>query len=193
MSIRGNTVTPVMRALPQSGGTMAGDIEMAGHMVTGLVDPKDNSDASNKSYTDRLFGNVKETAENALPKAGGQMTGNIDMSGNKVTGIASPLDDTDAVNKGYVDAMHMTADAVIGSEWDGAAAPYSQTVVVPGILDSDTPHVAPVLDSDLATAITQMSAWAMISQCLAQKDSLVFTCFADKPPIAIPIQIEVNR
>lgn len=47
---------------------------------------------------------AQQTADAALPKAGGVMTGNIQMSGQKVIGLGAPVDSTDAVNKAYVDA-----------------------------------------------------------------------------------------
>lgn len=38
-----------------------------------------------------------------LPKAGGTMGGILDMNGNRIANLASPVVDGDAVNKGYVD------------------------------------------------------------------------------------------
>ncbi len=41
----------------------------------------------------------------ALPTTGGTMTGSIEMSGQSITGLATPTEDTDAVNKSYVDGQ----------------------------------------------------------------------------------------
>lgn len=38
----------------------------------------------------------------SLPATGGTMRGNINMNGNRVTGLGTPSDDTDAVPKSYV-------------------------------------------------------------------------------------------
>jgi hypothetical protein len=50
-------------------------------------------------------------AENVLPLAGGTMSGAIAMSSNKITGLGTPTDSTDAATKGYVDT------AVVGIDW----------------------------------------------------------------------------
>lgn len=46
---------------------------------------------------------AQTTANAALPKDGGTMTGNIVMSNNSITGLAAPTADGDAANKKYVD------------------------------------------------------------------------------------------
>lgn len=49
--------------------------------------------------------NAQTTASNALPKAGGTMTGVINMGNRKITNLATPTADTDMANKAYVDAQ----------------------------------------------------------------------------------------
>lgn len=62
-----------------------------------------------KNKPDEAIKKAQETADNALPKAGGDVTGDINMSGNiamngqKITGVATPSDDGDAANRKYVD------------------------------------------------------------------------------------------
>jgi len=50
-------------------------------------------------------------AENVLALAGGTMSGAIAMGTNKITGLGTPTDSTDAATKGYVDT------AVVGIDW----------------------------------------------------------------------------
>lgn len=56
-------------------------------------------------------GNVTLTAADvgALPSSGGDMTGAINMNGQPVSGLNPPTEDTQAANKGYVDAAKAEA------------------------------------------------------------------------------------
>jgi hypothetical protein len=47
---------------------------------------------------------------NGLPKAGGTMSGAINMGNNKITNLASPSSGTDAANKNYVDSAKTKRD-----------------------------------------------------------------------------------
>ena len=187
--------------LSTNGGTMAGDIDMDGRKVTGLVDPVGDGDAVRKRYVDTTFsksvngirpdenGNVNV---DALMRNGGTMTGNIDMAGNGVTGLKAPKNGADAATKSYVDKKRAVFSAVISTEWAGDE-PYTQTVTVEGLLETDMPHVVPVYDADNTTAQAQREAWGCVSRGVAAAGGIHFTCFGDKPETAIPIQIEVMR
>lgn len=186
-----------LKFLSTNGGTMAGDIDMDGRKITGLVDPVEDGDAARKRYVDTEIstaaGNAETNAKDAsLPKAGGTMTGDISMGGNAVKGLKAPAAGTDAATKGYVDGKRKTFTATVGTGWTGSG-PYTQTVAVSGILASDMPHVAPVYDADNTTAQAQREAWGCVSRGVAAAGGIQFTCFEDKPETAIPIQIEVMR
>ena len=47
------------------------------------------------------FAVVKEEMKNKLPYSGGTMAGNLNMGGKKLTGLANPVNNTDAVTLGY--------------------------------------------------------------------------------------------
>ena len=183
--------------LSTNGGTMAGDINMDGRKITGLVDPVEDGDAARKRYVDAEIstaaGNAETNAKEAsLPRAGGTMTGNIDLGGNALTNVKAPAAATDAATKGYVDGKRRTFTATLGTAWTGSG-PYTQTVAVSGILAADMPHVMPVYDAVNATAIAQKEAWSCVSKAEAAAGGIKFTCFEDKPMAGIPIQIEVMR
>ena len=148
----------------------------------------------NNLVDEDTVGTLVSQINNALPKTGGTMTGPIAMGGSRVTGLGDPEDAGDGATKGYVDGKHfITTVSLPAAGWAGDAAPYTQTVVVPGILETDTPHVAPVYSSTLDTALAEKDAWSMVCDADAATGALTFICFEDKPTTAISIQIEVNR
>ena len=61
-----------------------------------VADPAADTHAANQKYVD-------EQRDTRLALTGGTMTGDIAMSGNKVTGLGTPTADAQAANKGYVD------------------------------------------------------------------------------------------
>lgn len=127
--------------LSTNGGTMAGDIDMDGRRVTGLVDPVDDGDAVRKRYVDTSFlksvnghkpdsgGNVALEPKHigALPTSGGKMTGGIDMADNWLGDLPYPSSYQDAATKGYVDERIVTYQnvSVPASNWGEWTAPLS--------------------------------------------------------------------
>lgn len=110
--------------LSTNGGTMAGDINMDGRKITGLVDPVEDGDAARKRYVDTEISTAETNAKEAsLPRAGGTMTGDIDLGGNALTNVKSPAAATDAATKGYVDERIVTYQnvSVPASAWGSGA------------------------------------------------------------------------
>ena len=130
--------------------------------------------AANKAQT---------TADNALAAAGNAQT----AAGNAQTAAVNE-------SKEYTDSKHSTfAVTLTVNDWDGDAAPYTQTIGVEGILGTDRPHYGPVYDADKDTRLAQKEAFAMVDDLDTSNGSVTFTCFEDKPAVNIPIQMEVNR
>lgn len=135
-----------------------------------------------------------KVAGNALPKAGGTMTGDIAMGNKKITGLGDPTNSSDGANKGYVDSKHLEKTATLTvNDWEGDKAPYTQTIGIAGILETDKPHVFPVYSENMETRKAQKKAWANVSDGDAGNGTITFTCDDSKPAISIPVQIEVNR
>ena len=204
MSIKGNTVgTPMPRTdYNQTDPSKADYLRGRENLNKNIADAKkagtDAQTAANNAQTaannaHTAANNAKTTADNALPKAGGTVTGNVAMSGKKVTGLGDPTDSGDAVNKGYVDGKRKVFSVTLTvNDWS-SAAPYTQVIGIDGILATDYPHITPVYADDIATALAQKEAWSMVCEAESGDDSITFTCFEDKPETAIPLQIEVNR
>ena len=110
--------------LSTNGGTMAGDINMDGRKITGVVDPVEDGDAARKRYVDTEISTAETNAKEAsLPRTGGSMTGNIDLGGNALTNVKAPAADADAATKGYVDERIVTYQnvSVPASAWGSGA------------------------------------------------------------------------
>ena len=190
-----NLDTELNNYLLKNGGDMAGAINMNGQSISGLGEPTEDSHAVPKSYADNIAeiaNNAKNTADSALPKSGGTMTGSIAMGGNRISTLGDPIYPDNAATKGYVDGKRFTATVTITTTWSGSG-PYTQAVPISGILATDTPHIMPVYSTTNSTAIAQKEAWACVSKAETSADAITFTCFEEKPTTAIPIQIEVMR
>lgn len=169
--------------LSVEGGAMKGNISMAGNRVTGLGEPIVDSDSATKKYTDAK-----------LPKSGGAMTGPIAMGGSRVTGLGEPEDDDDGATKGYVDGKHFLASVSLpAAGWAGDAAPYTQTVAVPGILETDTPHFGALYSGTAEEKTAQKEGFSLVDDLDTGLNSVMFTCLEEKPEADLTVQLEVNR
>ena len=77
--------------------------------------------------------------------------------------------------------------------WLGDSAPYTQTIRVEGILETDTPHYGVAYSIDTTTALAQKEAFAMVDDLDTADGSVKFTCFEEKPEVDLTVQLEVNR
>ena len=137
---------------------------------------------------------VGDAINELLPKSGGQMTGAIAMGGNRLTGLGAPTDAGDASTKGYVDGKHFLATVSIpAAGWAGDAAPYTQTVAVPGMLETDTPHYGVVYSGTAEEKTAQKEGFSLVDDLDTAAGSVTFTCFEEKPEVDLTVQLEVNR
>ena len=97
----GTTALPYIK---DTGDTVTGTYDFTGADLTVKAPTADASPAT-KKYVDSKITNL-ENGSTALPyvkKTGDSMTGALNMSNNKVTNVADPTENGDAVNKKYVD------------------------------------------------------------------------------------------
>ena len=93
--------------LPLSGGTMRGDINMGRHLLSNAAGISRSTHDNDSGY---LFmandgAEVRSAGEVIMQarKASSGFLVDMNMHTHKITNLADPVDDTDAVNKGYVD------------------------------------------------------------------------------------------
>ena len=82
-----------------------GDLSMGGRRLNDVSMPIENHQASNKFYVDTVV-EAATAGDKALRKLRDGIfasTGEIDMSGNSITGLLNPIDRDAAANKNYVD------------------------------------------------------------------------------------------
>lgn len=177
-----------------------------------INEAKASGDAAQRTAND-----AKSIAQAALPKTGGAMTGDVDMASHKLTNLPAPDSDNDPATKKFVedhvadyvakkigestDGKHLFFSVFLNSaswvgtasNWNQTTAPYTQTVDVEGILETDKPHYAPVYTNDIATNRLERKAWGLVCDAETSDGKITFTCFDEKPATGINVMIEVNR
>lgn len=132
-----------------------------------------------------------------LDKLGGTMSGILSMGSKRITDLASPELDWDAANKKFVvdhvSSKHFFKSVTLPASGWSNTIPYTQTVSLEGILETDEPHWGLVRSGDTAARIAQKEAFDMVDELDTADGSVTFTCDEEKPEVDLTIQLEVNR
>ena len=89
----------------KSGDTMTGHLNMSGNLIIGLPTtyPPITYIGDEATSWDQTVGLVQDAASILVDKSGDTMTGDLDMSGNRVTNVPyAPANTSDAANAAYV-------------------------------------------------------------------------------------------
>ena len=153
------------------------DVSNGGFKITSLGTPTDTADASTKGYVDtaiaNLIGGAPATldtldeiaaalndtanfADTVVLKSGSTMTGNLAMGGNKVTGLGTPTNSTDAATKGYIDTTVLAPSNLTGpiTSVGNVTSIASQTGTGSTFVVQNTPTLTtPVLGVATATSV----------------------------------------
>jgi len=128
----GTTALPYIK---DTGDTVTGTYNFTGADLT-VKAPTAEASPATKAYVDSKITNL-ENGSTALPyvkKAGDSMTGVLNMSNNKVTNVAAPTADVDAVNKKYVDDKATETETTLKEYVDGHSGGFENAVIV-GLYD----------------------------------------------------------
>jgi len=125
-----------------------------------------------------------------------QFSAKLDKSGGTMTGMltlySDPSQPMHAATKQYVDSKTSIFNVTLDTSWSGSAAPYSKSVTVTGILETDTPIIDVVMSGTYATDKARQEAWAYIYRAVTGNNSITFYA-SEKPSVNLPVQIKVVR
>lgn len=106
-----------------------------------------------------------------------------------VNAVLAKVDDI-LHKKCYIKTYHAAATA----NYEGTAAPYTQTVSVPGILETDEPLAGYILDANnTELALQQEKASGNISRIVTSNNAITIYCNKKKPEVAVNIRLLVFR
>lgn len=128
----GTTALPYIK---DTGDTVTGTYDFTGADLTVKTPTADASPAT-KAYVDTKITGL-ENGTTALPyvkKTGDAMTGVLNMSNNKVTNVADPTANGDAVNKKYVDDKATETETTLKEYVDEHSGGFANAVIV-GLYD----------------------------------------------------------
>ena len=194
--------------LKQSGGLA--DAKAVGDAFNAVNQNLSGFEKTLNEFDAQFTENIKamnEKLDGKLDKSGAEMADNLNMGGFAITNLPDPVNDRDAVNKAFVDSKikdivsevskKAETDIYLGvfaaDNWVGEEAPYTQEIVVNGVLSSDSPLVDINL-SDVSDYISVIENWALVGRVTVFKDNtIVGYCYEDKPEVDMPIVLKVVR
>ena len=113
--------------------------------------------------------------------------------GNKVdssslSAVATSGSYNDLSNKPTIPTVSNYTSTLSSSSWTESSGTYTQTVIIQGILSTDTP----IIDVSNPTQ-AMLDSWAYVSKIETSNDSITATCFSNQPTENINIKLMVVR
>ena len=158
-------------------------------ITVGTTAPSPDYNETNEKHStyihnkpDEAIAKAQRTADAALPRSGGVMTGPLS--------VLEPTEAGHAASRGYVDGKHRNITVQLSAKEWSTSAPHTQRVAVAGILPSDHPHYGVVYSENWEE---EKRAFAMVDDLDTADGSVTFTCFRAAPETDLTVQLEVNR
>ena len=131
-----NAKADASKYLPLTGGTIAGDLVIDannGYIDLGGEGYLDRASSVLESVTGGLLSDANNLANIVATESGYVFVGDSNENPIQIKNVATPTEDNDAANKGYVDNIKpKTVTISLSTTWTGTASPYTQTVTVSG-------------------------------------------------------------
>lgn len=147
--------------------------------------------AANAKVAGDKIAEALRIANGALSRAGGTMTGAVNMNNQQLTGLPAPVSAGNAVPKSYVDTVVRSAK-LTATGWSGTEAPFTQNVIVDVLTDARTVDIYPAYSGVYAEELAMMEACACVSHAKRSGNVVTFTCLEYKPTGDIDIRVEVG-
>ena len=137
-SVAGTIVNSKAVVYGSAGEVNATTLQIAGTSLTAT--------ATELNYVDGVTSAIQTQLDGKLDESGGTMTGALAMGTNKITGLGTPTDNTDAATKAYVDAvtqgLHIHPSAVTATTTNiSISADLEVGDVIDGVTLADTNRV----------------------------------------------------
>ena len=129
------------------------------------------------------------------PKLGLNMQAGINMNGNKLNGIAKPVDDDDAVNWGSVKDIGKVERVEVTlstAKWTAdETAGFIQSVTVEGLTDEKKCKVYPAIPVTMAGRTAIVDEIPKIKAASRTGSTVTFEAWEEKPEADIVVIVEV--
>lgn len=105
-------------------------------------------------------------------------------------GDAFAARDVNATNQA-VNKLAAIRDVTLPASGWSTSAPYTQTIQVEGVVETDRPFIGPNIGNitaDQEKAITKN--WGKVSRAVSGNGQITFYCFAKKPDVDLPLVVK---
>lgn len=160
----------------------------------GNVDNTSDEDKPVSTAQKSAIEQAKSDMNEVIERVGSDIESKIDVHSNsKNNPHEVTVEQIGAVSTEHLSKVRIIYPATIGTVWDGASAPYTQEVSVPGLREDDKePTVYLMASEDVQTAEAEEGAFGVMYRFEALDDILKVLSY-EKTDCSINVEIEVFR
>lgn len=108
------------------------------------------------------------------------------------TNIINQITNVSTTTDAKAELLELTA-VIKADQYVELVAPFTQTVSLPGVLETDIPIIGLNPTGDVGTIVKQIDAWCSVSRIQTMNDRLLVTCLESKPTVDLPIRVLIVR
>ena len=129
------------------------------------------------------------------PSKGMNMSGPINMNGQSLSGLKTPVEDGDAVNWGSVKNIGKVVrveEVLLAEEWEeNDTSGFVNYVSVDNLTDDKKVRVYPTWPDTLSEKLALSEETPKVKACTRYGNTLTFEAWEEPPVVDIPIVVEV--